>query len=466
MKKEFTVLFYFAFNRALKNIQSAIKAKQYYGHHYKFPKVETLSNNMPFFTYHIFESNAPREYKYLLRTDSEYSIKSSKEWKELYNFVKKEPDLSKYFDIKNSLGVDEDFVEIYLHSLVLSFTEYYLHITHNKRTVKKTFFRLFSQLSNAIFSKTLFISICFPLPLVKFAFSSKIISENITIKRIPDVIQLARNETYASNSNHNLISGAATHCLVLSNWSIANPNNRWDIHHILSDINSFKNPLEYAKNFLASLRIETNLQTGLTQLLTIPQNWVTDYDAHLKRIFKVNLQDYNYDLEKGGWTINQDVINNKTISSIIKTFKNISNISDNSFKLSLDRYNEYYTRKNERDKIIDLTTALESLITNDTRSEITYRLSNRIAILFKKHNIKTYLPADVLEIVKKIYDYRGAVVHGESKIDKKRTIVLPTKESVHAVELAHNILKEVLKIIIKNNRVYKPSEIDKLLLSC
>jgi len=466
MKKKFTRLFFFAFNRALRNIQSAITDKEYYGYHYEFPKIDTFNNGLPHFTHHIYDSGAPKDYKYLLRNDSKYNIKSSTEWKELYNFVKKEADLSKYFNIIESLGVNFDFIEIYLYSIVVNFTEYYIHTTNNHRAIKKTFLKLYSQLFNAIFAKTLSLSICFPIPLVKFDFDSRIIAENIIIKKIPNAIQLSRNDTNASNSNHNLISGASTHYFVLKNWSIPNPYNLWNIHQVLSDLNSFEKPIEYAKKFISSLRIETNLQTGLTQLLTIPDNWVADYDAHLKRIYRINLNEYNHDLEKDGWLINQDIVTKKTISRVINTFKNISSISNNSFILSLDRYNEYYTRKNERDKIIDLTTALESLLTNDSRSEITYRLSNRIAILFKKHNIKTYMAEDILDIVKKIYDYRGAIVHGECKLDKKRTIVLPTKESVQAVELAHHILKEVLQIFIKNKKVYKPSEIDKLLLSC
>lgn len=286
------------------------------------------------------------------------------------------------------------------------------------------------------------------------------------MEKIPDEIQLSRNDTYASNSNHNLISGAASHYLVLKNWKIDNPNNIWDTDSVLSNESSFEQPLEIARNFFAALRIETNLSTGLTQVLSIPNNWVTGWKAYLKDIFKFNIREYNFDLEKGGWQINQVQVSEQLFKGVITSFNNINKIPNNSFKLAINRFNEYYLRKNERDKIIDLTTALESLITSDSRTEITYRLSNRIAILFQKNNVKLYSSSDIFDIVKKIYEFRGAVVHGDTKIDKKRKIKLTTEKTVDAIDLAHEILKELIKILIKKNRIYKPIEIDKLLLSC
>jgi hypothetical protein len=65
-------------------------------------------------------------------------------------------------------------------------------------------------------------------------------------------------------------------------------------------------------------------------------------------------------------------------------------------------------------------------------------------------------------MVKKIYDYRSAIIHGSTKVSKKREIELEHQSGkIETVELANNYLREILNILLNNPRFLDPSVIDR-----
>lgn len=173
MKKDFTRLYFLSFYRALKSVQSAVSSNQLILNHTSFPKTDLLGNDLPYFTSHIITQNAPLDYSYLFRSDSDYSLKSTKEWNNLLEYVKNDSVLAKYFGISGAGGSNIDFIEIHLHHSLTRFTEYYIHTVKSFRAIKKTFFKLFRPFLDSIYLKTLYFSICFPVPLIKFPFYKK-----------------------------------------------------------------------------------------------------------------------------------------------------------------------------------------------------------------------------------------------------------------------------------------------------
>lgn len=78
--------------------------------------------------------------------------------------------------------------------------------------------------------------------------------------------------------------------------------------------------------------------------------------------------------------------------------------------IPLGRFHDSYERRNERDKLIDLCIALESLYVRE-KDELAYRLALRCAHFLERDEVKL---EETFRAVKDIYDARSKIVHGTS----------------------------------------------------
>jgi hypothetical protein len=126
--------------------------------------------------------------------------------------------------------------------------------------------------------------------------------------------------------------------------------------------------------------------------------------------------------------------------------------------------NEAFLRANEEDSILDVTMGLETLLTSDNRTEITYKLAMRAAALSTIEQFEELSPEDVFKHCKKIYDYRSAVIHGSKEVQKKRIIKLAEGEEIPIVRLGVKILRCVIKTLSHHVEYLNPQKLDKLLI--
>ncbi|MBC3844656.1 hypothetical protein GXW82_44130 [Streptacidiphilus sp. 4-A2] len=84
-----------------------------------------------------------------------------------------------------------------------------------------------------------------------------------------------------------------------------------------------------------------------------------------------------------------------------------------SFDTAVHRYNRAHEDGNDFERIIDLATALEAVLTGNDRdhNEITERLKSRAAALLATD---TDTGAAILNDIAKLYDLRSRLVHGGS----------------------------------------------------
>ncbi|MBW7913332.1 MAG: hypothetical protein H3C54_06460, partial [Taibaiella sp.] len=115
--------------------------------------------------------------------------------------------------------------------------------------------------------------------------------------------------------------------------------------------------------------------------------------------------------------------------------------------------------------IVDIIIALEMLLSDQEKSEITHKLAMRIAALLGTYSRDRFNPEHVFTNVKKIYSYRSSIIHGSHKVNKAREIKLEENVSVPSVDIARTYLSEVLKILISNPIYFSSVNIDKLLLN-
>ena len=99
------------------------------------------------------------------------------------------------------------------------------------------------------------------------------------------------------------------------------------------------------------------------------------------------------------------------VALLCEIFDFLCNENDSRFKVASRRLSLGIERKSLEDKLIDYMIGLEALYLPDGSAELSFRLSVRVAFLLssKIERKNTY------EFLKKIYDVRSSIVHGNKK---------------------------------------------------
>ena len=276
-------------------------------------------------------------------------------------------------------------------------------------------------------------------------------------------LQLSRHQKVSyTDSSKSSVAGAASHALVLKKWTVDNEqyNTR---ESILYEINSYNSIIEIIENFFSVFRVTTGVFSGFSQIVAKAIDWEDRTKGDLFHVNVVSTRRYPDFFDNYGWLNKPPLVKEDDIIKVSTYFEKIGNLKANRIKLALSRLNTSYLRSREEDTILDITIALETILTHDSQSEITYRLSSRVAALCMVKPFKDYSVFQVFEFCKKIYSFRSAVVHGDSKrIVKTRKIKVQENDEIETIIISLELLRHVLGILIENPKFNDPIEIDKL----
>jgi len=100
----------------------------------------------------------------------------------------------------------------------------------------------------------------------------------------------------------------------------------------------------------------------------------------------------------------------KRLQQIYNQLASLNHRSQNFLGIPLGRFHDSYERRNERDKLIDLCVALESLYVRE-KDELAYRLALRCAYFLERDEAKL---EETFRAVRDIYNARSKIVHGTS----------------------------------------------------
>ena len=289
------------------------------------------------------------------------------------------------------------------------------------------------------------------------------IAEGVSIERLSENLQLARNKTRSlTTSPHEYVIGAATHALFLKHWVIGN-----EIYgkreKVLCHIAAFGVVIEKVETFLAALRAVTGTETGYAQIIAKPKGWGDRWKAWIPHVYVVATRGYPDHLENYGWLQTPPKLSEPACIEVGRLFEKLLELP--RLKLATKRLNSAFLRRAEEDSILDLTIALESLLVSDSKGEITYRLAMRLAAVCNIEPFEDYSPDKIFWACKRIYDYRSAVVHGGRQIDKSRVIKMSEQKDIPAVQLGLSLLRHVVRFFCKHPQYIEHSSLDKYLTS-
>jgi predicted transcriptional regulator YdeE len=118
-------------------------------------------------------------------------------------------------------------------------------------------------------------------------------------------------------------------------------------------------------------------------------------------------------------------------------FTELKYIDRNEFEIASNRLSYGIERRSNEDKILDYIIGLESLYLPDGYSELTFRLSLRIAFMLEKDGLER---KKVFNIIKAIYESRSKITHGKK-----------SKLTINDVSKAEDILRKSLYIYVEDS---------------
>jgi len=450
--------------------------RKYISRYFQFPKMSKFTSGFPSFRKPFFDDDTPPDYRYVFGKEK-ILPESIPSWKKFWDFAHEDEALSLFWEIgahidekwlsssSPLLDLPEIHSKISVYGSVETLVDRYIHISGKKEFEEDLFSPIYQQWERSIFVERLPINIVIPILCVTFAFERLELSQNIFIEKMDDSFQLARNNrsTYTV-SVHDTVIGAATHSLVLEGWTIPNTT-LVQRRESLGDIGVYSSTIQEIDNFFATFRAETSAETGYSQIIATPIGWADSWQAYLPHVDVVTVRAYPDHFEKYSWLRTPPTIDENTCKKVAEIFNALRNAPDNRLILAAKRLNSAFLRTNEEDSILDITTGLETLLTSDTRAEVTYKLAIRAAALSTIEKFEGFSPEDIFKNCKKIYDYRSCVMHGSKKAKKGRIIKLDKEKEISTVRLGVNILRCVFKALCHHLEYLNPEKLDTLLVA-
>lgn len=430
----------------------------------KYPSLKYKDNGMPELSNYSF--NSPSNIFELFRSwggKADIEIKEFESYKLLQNYLLNHKE---YIDTIYPDHIDKETANNTLSLLASSIIEdllerYYL-LNNSKEQNEDLLKSIYAQVENYIYAEYLYFDISIPILFLQFEEAEYTINENIIIRRIKDEYHKARFDirSYSPPISDSIIA-SATHELVFKNYHIKKGKKYFD--NSLSNEKAY--PLFKFELFFNSIKIATNHTSGFAQILIYPHDWVDFFKIDLPTLKGISVRKYPNYFDDFYWNNNSlPKINNYQTEKISTIFRSLLTNENNKIQISNKRLRSSYLRDNEEDSILDIIIALETLLGDNEKGEITHKLALRTAKLISVYN-KNYNAIQVFNEVKKIYDFRSAVVHGSSKIDSKKEIRLHDEaEPINTISLANDFLREIIGILIENPIYLDSKEVDKLLL--
>lgn len=356
-----------------------------------------------------------------------------------------------------------DFFKNATRSFLIDILERYYLLNKEKVENEKLLEDIYLPNENYLFSETLSFDISIPILFIHFDFEDYSISNNIIIRKIKDEYHLSRLsiKSYSPPITSSLLS-CATHELVLKNYTTENKN-IWS-QGVFDRESAY--PHDKIELFFNALKTISDHNSGYAQLLIYPHSWIPlRCDKDLPYLTGTSTKRYPNYFDDFYW--NAESLPNISLNEVTKIgtlYLKFLETTNNKLKIANKRLRYSYLRDNEEDSILDIIIALETLLSDGDKGELTHKLSLRMAILLS--TFCTHEPLDVFNSVKKIYNFRSKVVHGENISDSKKEIKLSdSHEPIRIILLASKYLRETIEILT-NNPIYLDSKkIDELMIT-
>lgn len=386
-------------------------------------------------------------------------------YSDLYNYINEDSYLKKLMledDKSTSLeyivkSIISGIVERYLYSINAS-----QHIPDDLEDKLKPFVE--EKLLRYI-SPQLDIDIYIPVCLATFEDDIVKLTEQLEITRIPDDIQKSRQQVCSyEKDNEDWLASCATHMIVIHNYHYDN-DKYIRLNYITRNYHAY--PINIIDEVMAIIRTVTGYTIGYEQILCRPLNWIDGFYADLTPLYGAKTHFVNAkEIEKMWMQLPISVISSEQALEIIKLYSVVLSCEGDKSKgnlfFALKRFNRCMLRDEFDDMAIDAAIGLEALLSGEAKTEITYTISNRIPIVFAHERNNYFTPKNCRSIMKKIYNYRSKIVHGD-KIKEKDKYLEINSMKIEIEKIAVDFLRYTLLFILHNTKYLDAKRFDEFI---
>ncbi|WP_141439981.1 HEPN domain-containing protein [Vreelandella titanicae] len=463
-RAEYRELFLAAFKEGLSLVREANDSGKYIGTHFDFPKLNFGKNGLPQLS--STTGSCPVDYSGCFFSFSGKPLVNEDEiesFNELVQYVRSRELLLKRFSLAVEPPPEIEIDKIQVLSDVKNSIDRYIHKFNSFEFEAQSVEKVISPVLSYIFDEHLSINICVPILFIDFGIDEHELAPSIAIERISDGEHLARYKVSSYNTSaHESVIHAATHALVLKDWYVPNTERKWDFN-ILTDARAY--PFDIIDRFFGAIRICSTSKTGYGQIYSVAKGWENHYKADLPCVQGVTVRAYPPDFEDYYWNIDHvPPVSSDELKQLTDIFKRLSEASENSISLSLKRLNRCLVRDDEEDAVLDATIALEALLSDDGKQEMTHKLAMRVGALAGFDTLFGRNAAEAFRDIKSIYKYRSAIVHGSKNLEKSRMVKIDDQTHEPAYNLSIDYVRLVLRVLLENERFRDPRQIDQELL--
>lgn len=424
---------------------------------------EEYREKIPFLKYKIpkYEMKSyPEDKKYYPSIFEGYrteyiDLKKYEKINDIRQWINSEPEMLRLFTDKGELS---DYI---IRGIVSDIVERYLFITNATEIIPDDMEELIKPYvaERLLFylEETLYFDIGIPICLATFAKDAIKIDENVEIIRIPEQLQKARQIICKYEvAKEDWVAACATHMIVLYNYNYKKDGD-YSFDSIMQDYTCY--PLEKIDEIFGMIRVATGYHIGYEHIFCIPKDWIYETIADLNAVYGAKSHFVNPKFVKMNW-VNLPVsfvteAQCDEIESLYESYKN--NVK--KLKFPIMRFNRCMLRDEVDDMTTDACIGLESLLAGSTHTEITNAIASRIPLVFSKVGDPEYLATNGRGYMKKIYNLRSRIVHGDELKDKD--IYIGNGENrIYIPKMAVDFLRLTLLFMIKNPTYLKVEEID------
>jgi hypothetical protein len=360
--------------------------------------------------------------------------------------------------IEDEIG--ERFWNFEVSRLPLALFDRLMHVYGDNFT-ESNLRQVYCQLEQGVLGDDLPIVLAVPILLTKFESEVFAIDSGVAVLAMSKEHHLALVSRWGrpTSSVNEVVSHAATHMLILVNWTM--PNLRGSPSPPYNQLDWY--PLNQIDRFFDAMRVVTGIDTGYAQAFIIPerQEWAYDFKRDLPAVIEgASARRYPSHFDDFGWLEERDAVTDEDLREISEIYRGLD--GKDSIGLAARRLSAGMLRETEDDAVLDLLIGLEAMLSDQDKGELTYKLALRTAAVLGQ--LPNYNPSIIFGQVKRLYEYRSAVAHGRSKKVAKLRTIPSGDENVSAIPLATELLREVIRQLVKRQDILTPGDIDSRLI--
>ncbi len=422
----------------------------------------------------VVRYDSGRKFKYENAINHIEDIQSLPSWDNYHKYVRDTEGINNYYDVSDydtSTPEKRDFhLSIYTIYGVKGLLGSYIHMNERKIEVNENLINnLVKEYVDRILTETIDYDIWIPIIYTSFENDFCEISERISIEKIPDKFQIARNayvDDFKRSGASKLLIEGCSHAFVIKGYNSINKTS----DSFYSDFNSKISSKEFrdtVDKLVGVINIICGEQIFYHQIFANSTSCVLNRYADIEGVSTTYIDEELPDnITDYGWLRRPRLINNEELNAVKLLFQAMKSSTDLKLSFAIRKLISASFRNNSEDALLDSTIGLESILSNDSKSEIVYRLSIRGALVCKLSQLGEFNPSQIRDFLKKIYDYRSAIVHGGKESDKKKKSIIKLDEiDYNCNYFSLMILRHCLKFFIDNPKYVDLKELENEVLN-